>query len=161
MGAVEPDQGYEYEEEDVPKRSTADAMRAIFDGAPGVATSVGDDAGLHDLEEEEEDEDEDDVENPWDKYDEPRWEPATKVNIIKGVETWMCPEHGSTYSPGICNSRAHVEAKRRKEKEREERQEAKKRRKEKAAEKREGKKARSGRSSLDLARPTTSFYASI
>ncbi|KAF8504915.1 hypothetical protein F5888DRAFT_1659857 [Russula emetica] len=38
-GAVDPDQNYEYEEEDVPKRSTADAMKAIFDGAPGVPAS--------------------------------------------------------------------------------------------------------------------------
>ncbi len=31
-GAIDPDREYEYEEEDAPKRSTADAMRDVFLG---------------------------------------------------------------------------------------------------------------------------------
>jgi hypothetical protein len=165
-GAIDPDRNYDYEEEDVPKRSTADAMKHIFDGAPRVAASVGNDAGLHDLEEEEEDdylawnypeavrtttrdwtpagdEDEDGPENPWDGYGAPRWEPPTRVNI-KGGERWICPEHGPTCNPGICKERARVEAERRRDKEHEERLEAKRKREEKwkkTAEKKERKKA--------------------
>lgn len=137
----------------MPKRSTADAMKAIFDGAPKVAAHG---AGLHDLEEEEEEDnyltwnypqaartadgEEDDVENPWEGYDAPRWEPPTKVNI-KGGEKWICPEHGPTCNPGICKARAYVEYMRRKEKERDERFEAATTRKEKWRKEKE-KKAR-------------------
>jgi hypothetical protein len=165
-GAIDPDPDYEYEEEDIPKRSTADAMRDMFDSAPRVATSVGNDTGLHDLEVEEEDnyvarnypqtvqtttrdwtpaggEDEDDNENPWDGYDAPRWEPPTRFNI-KGGEKWICPEHGPTCSPGICKARGHLEYMRREDKVHEERQEATRKRREKwkkEAERRERKKA--------------------
>jgi hypothetical protein len=167
-GAIDPDQDYEYEEEDVPKRSMADAMKDIFDGAPGVAASVGNHVGLHDLEEEEEEEDEylawnypqavrtntrdwtpagaedeGDVEDPWDGYGAARWEGPTKVNI-KGGEKWICPEHGPTCNPGVCKARGRVEAERRWAKEHEERLEEKSKREEKwkkAAEKRERKLA--------------------
>jgi hypothetical protein len=133
-----------------------------------VATSVGNDTGLHDLEEEEEDnyvarnypqtvqttardwtpvggedEDEDDIENPWDRYDAPRWEPLVRFNT-KDMEKWICPEHGPTCSPGICTVRARVEAMRRRVKEHEERREARRKRQEKwkkAEERRERKKA--------------------
>lgn len=155
-GAIDPDQDYEYEEEDVPKRSTADAMRDMFDGAPSVPNN----AALHDLEEEEEEDgyvawnypqavqatthdwtpagDEDDDTNPWAGYDAPRWEPPTRVNI-KGGEKWICPEHGPTCNPGICKARARLEAQRRIQKEIEEREEAKRKgleKKRRAAEKR-------------------------
>lgn len=159
-GAIDPSRDYEYDEDDVPKRSTSDAMKDIFHGAPKVAASV-ENAGLHNLEEEEEEGleddylawnyphavdaspagDEVDIKNPWDGYDAPRMEPPVKVNI-KGGEKWICPEHGSTCSPGICKARAYVEHMRRKEKERDERQEAKRKRQEKltkAAERRERK----------------------
>lgn len=154
-GAIDPDQDYEYEEEDIPKRSTADAMKDVFDGAPGVAASVGNGAGLHDLEEEEEEEEHnyvawnypqvvrDDIEDPWDGYGAARWEGPTKVNI-KGGEKWICPEHGPTCNPGVCTARARVEAERRRAKEHEERLEAKRKREEKwkkAAEKSERKLA--------------------
>lgn len=169
-GAIEPDRGYDYDEEDVPKRSTSDAMKDIFHGAPKGAASV-ENAGLHNLEEEEEEleddylawnyphavdattrewspaDDEVDPKNPWDRYDAPRMEPPVKINI-KGGEEWICPEHGSTCSPGICKARAYVEHMRRKEKERDERQEAKKKRQEKfmkAAERRERKAQAEGR----------------
>jgi hypothetical protein len=143
-------------------------MKDIFDDAPKVAPSVGNVAGLHDLEEEEEDDylawnypqavglrtttrdwtpdggdAEVEIENPWDGYDAPRWERPTKVNI-KGGEEWICPQHGSTCNPGICKARARVEAMRRWAKEHEERQEAKRKRQEKwrkAAEKKERKLA--------------------
>jgi len=145
-------------------------MKDIFDDAPGVAASVGNHAGLHDLEEEEEEADdylawhypqavglrtttgdwtpagggdEVETEDPWDRYDEPRWEPPTKVNI-KGGEEWICPAHGSTCNPGICKARAEVELMRRRAKEHEERQETRRKREEKwrkAAEKKERKKA--------------------
>lgn len=136
-------------------------MKAIFDSAPAVS-------GLHDLEEEEEADDYlawnypqvvglrtttrdwtpaggDEVEpdNPWEGYGAPRWEPPTKVNI-KGGEVWICPQHGSTCSPGICKARARVEAMRRWAKEHEEREEAKRQRQEKsrkAAEKKARKNA--------------------
>jgi hypothetical protein len=131
-------------------------MRDIFDSAPRVAASVGNDRGLHDLEEEEEGlgddylawnypqealrtttrdwtpadgKDEDDTDNPWEGYDAPRWEPPTRVNI-KGGEEWICPEHGPTCNPGICKARARLEAQRRREKEIEERDEAKRKRRE-------------------------------
>jgi hypothetical protein len=130
-------------------------MKAIFDGAPGVAS------GLHDLEEEEEEAvnyvawnypqavglrrdwtpaggDELESENPWEGYDAPRWEAPTKVNI-KGGEEWICPEHGSTCNPGICKACARVEAMRRWAKEHEKREEAKAKRKEKAEKAREKK----------------------
>jgi hypothetical protein len=174
--APEPEgRDYEYEEEDVPKRSTADAMRDIFDGAPRMAASVGNNAGLHDLDEEEddylawnypqavrtttrdwtpaggededEDEDEDDPDDPWKGYDAPRWELPTRVNI-KGGERWECPEHGPTCNPGICKERARVEAERRRDKEHEERLEAKRKREEKwkkAAEKKKRKAQAEGR----------------
>jgi hypothetical protein len=149
-------------------------MKAVFDGAPKVAPPVGNDAGLRDLEEEEEDnyvawnypdavhttardwtadgdDDDDDkdkdkdkdAKNHWEGYDAPRWEDPTKFNI-KGGEKWICPEHGPTCNPGICKTRARVEAERRREKERDERLEAKRKREEKwkkSAEKKERKKA--------------------
>ncbi len=143
----------------MPKRSTADAMTAIFDVAPRAAASVGNNAGLPDVEEEEDGyvewnypqvvptnardggEEGDDIENPWYGYDARRWEPPTKVNI-KGGEEWMCPEHGATCNPGICKVRGDVESRRRREKEHEERLEAIKKGKERrrrAEEKRERK----------------------
>jgi hypothetical protein len=157
-GAIDPDRDYEYEEEDVPKRSTADAMKDMFDSAPGVPPSVRNNAGLQDLEEEDEEdgylawhypqavrtatrdwtpdggdvevevEVEVDPENPWDGHDAPRQEPPIKVNIINGVEVWICPKHGATCSPGICAERGSFEAMRRRAKEYEERQEAKNKR---------------------------------
>ena len=151
-------------------------MRDMFDGAPGVAASVGNNAGLHDLEEEDEDEylawnypqavrtttrdwtpangeDAVDAENPWDGYDEPRLqEPPTKVNITGGEE-WKCPLHGPTCNPGICTERARVEALRRKEKRHEEIQETKRKnaeRREKNAEKKNRKLAQGREVSYDL-----------
>lgn len=138
-------------------------MKAIFDGAPKAVAPVGNDAGLHDLEEEEEDDylawnypeavrttthdetpadDEDDIdaENPWEGYGDPRWDPPTKVNI-KGGEEWICPEHGASCNPGICKARASLEAMRRKEKERDERLEARRKLEEKRR-KRDEKRAR-------------------
>ena len=146
-GAIDPDDDYEYEEEDLPKRSTVDAMNAIFDSAPGVAAN---DAGLQ--EEEEEDEyltynylqatrtanrdrtpaggaDDGDAENPWKGYDVPRQEPPTRFNI-RGGEKWICPYHGPTCRPGICEARADVEGERRREKVRNEREEARRKGKE-------------------------------
>ncbi len=150
-GAIDPDREYEYEEEDVPRRTTADAMRAI---APW-ATTDGNNAGLHDVEEEEDDyvswnypemtrnnsipagsEEEENIADPWIDYDAPRWEPPTRVPITAG-ERWICPDHGPTCNPGICKERARVEAERRREKEHEERQEAKRQRQEKWKKKKE------------------------
>ena len=153
-------------------------MRAIFDGAPGVAVN---NAGLRDLEEEEEEEDyvawnypqavgttardwaaggdgddeDDDEDNeakdPWEGYDAPRWERPTRIPI-KGGEEWICPDHGATCNPGICKARALVEFERRKEKERDEWAEAKRRRLEKWK-KREAKKAKAEGRELSLDQP--------
>jgi hypothetical protein len=136
-------------------------MTAIFDGAPRAAAPVGNDAGLHNLEEEEEEEDyiawnypqvartttrdrnaggedgDGDGEEDEDEAENP-WDnydaPRWEPPTkvnIKAGEEWICPAHGSTCNPGICKARARVEFERRKEKERDERLEAKRRREEK------------------------------
>ena len=51
QGAIDPDQDYEYDEEDVPRRSTAAAMRDMFDSAPRAA-SARINTALHNVEEE-------------------------------------------------------------------------------------------------------------
>ena len=142
-GAIDPVQDYEYDEEDIPKHSTADAMKAIFDNVPNLDegdrylewnypqavhtrgwTPAGDEVEV-------EVKVEVDTGNPWDEYDVPRWdEPPTKV-IIKDGKEWNCPVHGPTCKPGICEARAHVEFIRRKQKKHEELQEAKRKRQEK------------------------------
>jgi hypothetical protein len=153
-GAIDPDREYKYEEGDKPRRTTADAMKDMFDSAPR-ATAAGNNAGLDDVEEEEDNyvtwnypettcnnsipagsEEEENIAGPWVDYDAPRWEPHTKVPIKAG-ERWICPGHGSTCTPGICKERASVEAARRRVKEHEERQEAKMQRQEKLKKKRE------------------------
>ena len=169
-GAVDPDQDYEYDEEDVPKRSTADAMKDVFNSAP-MATSVGNNAALHEVEEEEETdylawaypeavsttthdrtpaggEAGKSTDKPWEGYDAPKWEAPTKVNIKAG-EKWTCPQHGPTCNPGICKARARLESDRRKQKEHEEREEAKRIRMEKRK-KREEKEKRDGGEGRDV-----------
>ena len=138
-GAIEPDQDYDYEEEDLPRRSTADAMKALYDGAPAV--SVGNNAGLHDVEDvdylawtypeafiattrEQSNETGGDPDNPWKDYDAPRLEPPTKVNI-KGGEEWRCGMHGPLCNPGICKERRVLERQRQFDKETEDRRKAK------------------------------------
>ena len=142
-GAIEPDQDYDYEDEDLPRRSTADAMKALYDGAPSA--SVGNNAGLHDVEEDVDylawtypealsattrdwsDELGGDPDKPWEDYDAPRMEPPTKVNI-KGGELWICPLHGPLCNPGICKARRQLEKQRQDAQEIEDRQKAKEKR---------------------------------
>jgi hypothetical protein len=125
-------------------------MKDMFNLAPRAAP-VGNNANLHDVEEEEDDylawtypeavppattardwtpaggETGGDADNPWDGYEAPPQleEGPIKVNIIKGEEIWECPTHGATCNPGICKVRARVEAERRRKKEHDEREEKK------------------------------------
>lgn len=135
QGPVDPDQVYEYDDDNRPKRSVADAMKEAFDGDsdgdlaqdwPRDTRVVGDDG------------------DPWNGYDAPKWEPPTKINT-KGGEKWECPVHGPLCNPGICKARAKVELERRREKEQEERREAKRRREEKWERERKKKENREAR----------------
>lgn len=140
-GAIDPDQDYEYDEEDIPRHSTADAMKAMFDNVPNLQEgdnylewnypqAVRTTRGWTPAGDEVEVEVEVNTGNPWDGYEVPRKEPSTKV-IIKGGKEWICPDHGPTCKPGICEAWAHVEYMRRKEKKYEMLQEAKWKRQEK------------------------------
>ena len=152
QGAIDPDQDYEYDEEDVPRRSTAAAMKDMYDSAP-KAPSVRNNTALHDVEEEANDyvawvypeavatahdrsgEAAVNTVNPWDGYDAPRMEGPIKINIKAGEE-WICPEHGAECNPGICKARARLESDRRRQKEHDDRQEAKRKRMENQEKKR-------------------------
>ncbi|KAI9507743.1 hypothetical protein F5148DRAFT_1284822 [Russula earlei] len=122
-GPIEPDQDYDYDEEDVPKRSTEDAMKDLFGSAPKAGrsacdrTHIGIQEGGND--------------NLWDGYVAPRKELPTKINK-KGGEDWICPIHGSLCNPGICEKRGRLEMKRRLDQERQKRLEDKMKRQEKS-----------------------------
>lgn len=120
-GPVDPNQDYEYDDDNRPKRSIVAAMKEAFDGD-------SDDELTHDWGRDPGEVVDD--RNPWNGYDAPRWEPPTKINR-KGGEEWKCPDHGPLCNPGICKERARVERERREQKWREERQEAKRKREEK------------------------------
>lgn len=119
-GPIDPDQDYEYQDDDRPKRSVSVAMKDVFDGAENAddlpPATWGIDNGI---------ELKDDPE-PWIGYDAPKWEAPTKINR-KGPdrEEWQCPDHGPMCNPGICKERARVERERRQLKEHEDRMEKK------------------------------------
>lgn len=148
---IDPDQDHEYDDEDMPRPSRADAMKDLFDTTPKAA-SVGDntDTDLHDAEHyvawtypeavsatarDRSGEAAVNTVNHWDGYGAPRLEPPIKINIKDG-EKWICPEHGAECGPGICRVRGRFESDRRRQKEHEERQEAKRLRMEKAEKRR-------------------------
>jgi hypothetical protein len=116
-GPIDPDQNYEYEEDDRPKRSIVDAMKEVSDGD-------SDEEMVQNWHHDTQDVEDDDL---WIAYDTPRWEPHTKVNR-KGGEEWGCLDHGPMCNPGICKERAQVEREHRWQKEDEERQEVKRKR---------------------------------
>ena len=128
-GPLDPDQDYEYQDDDKPKRSISEAMKAAFantanaDNLPPATWGVED--GIKDDPE------------PWIGYAAPKWEAPTKINR-KGPdrEEWKCPDHGPMCNPGICKERARIERERRWLKEHEERQEKKRERDEKREQKR-------------------------
>ena len=148
-GAIDPGQDHEYDDEDMPRRSRADAMKDLFDSTPKAA-SAGNDTDLNDAEHyvawtypeavsatarDRSGEAVVNTVNHWDGYGAPRLEPPIKINI-KGGEEWICPEHGAECGPGICQVRARLESDRRRQREHEERQEAKRLRMEKAEKRR-------------------------
>ena len=122
-GPIDPDQDYEYQDHDRPKRSTSEAMKEAFDSAANAENTDNFPPATWAIEDDPE---------PWIGYDAPKWEPPTKINR-KGPdrEEWICPDHGPMCNPGICKKRAAIEFQRRDLKEREERQEKKRVRQEK------------------------------
>ncbi|KAF8262690.1 hypothetical protein EI94DRAFT_1743006 [Lactarius quietus] len=123
-GPAEPSRNYEYAEEDQPKHSTVAAMSDIFNDDPDYDQgNPPADAAEHAIDQSEAG----DPEAPWEGYDIPRQEPATKV-IIKPEGEWKCSQHGSLCSPGICEERARFEHDKRMEENRKKREEERKRR---------------------------------
>ena len=125
-GPIDPDQDYEYQDDDKPKRSISVAMKDVFDGAENAEDLPPATWGLdHGIEPNDDPE-------PWIGYDAPKWEAPTKINR-KGPEReeWQCPDHGPMCNPGICKERARIERERRQLKEHEDRMEKKRARIEK------------------------------
>lgn len=126
-GPIDPDQEYEYQDDDRPKRSISEAMKAAFANTAKAENADNMPPPTWGIEGEIQDDPE-----PWIGYDAPRWEAPTKINR-KGPdrEEWQCPDHGPMCNPGICKERARIERERRQLEEIEERQEKTRKRKEK------------------------------
>jgi len=144
QGAIDPYQDYDYDEDDVPKRSMADAMKDVFGVAPKPVQVTrqappvnGEGVGR--------------AENLWKGYAVARKDAPTKVNIKAGGERWECPQHGPLCNPGICNARYSVECERRFAEERAEREEETRKRKErwKRKERKEARKKRAEEGGLE------------
>ena len=133
-------QTYDYTEGDEPRPSTAEALADIFDNAPSAASvrsggrpccvdeGADTDTAIPVHDQSRADYEVAIKESTWDGYDAPRPDPREVKK--RGEEEWICPEHGSTCAPGICEARGLVERDERWKKEREVRQEARRKRQE-------------------------------
>jgi hypothetical protein len=130
-GPVEPDRGYDYYEEDRPRRTRAAAMEDLFNDDSFDNDSFDDEPradpvrngprpwGVHeDVDNDSEAGVKDDL---WQGYNAPRQEPQTRIRRVKKAgeekekEDWFCLEHGPMCNPGICKARAERERKVRRE----------------------------------------------
>jgi hypothetical protein len=108
-------QAYDYTEGDEPRCSTAEALADIFDIAPSAVSvrccvdeGADTDTAIPVHDQSRADCEVAIKESTWDGYDGPRSDPQIRVKK-RGEEAWICPEHGPTCTPSICEARGRVE----------------------------------------------------
>ena len=113
-------QACDYTEGDEPRRSTAEALADMFDNAPSAASvrsggrpccvdeGADTDPAIPVRDQSRADCEVAIKESTWDGYDGPRSDAQIRVRK-RGEEEWICPEHGPTCTPSICEARGRVE----------------------------------------------------